>query len=364
MFKLFDSGFFPSEGNILPTNHRYLQVRAELIIHTLETYFGKTSYRLPNNHLLIQILRNLEYSLETPFEKVVETVNARALYVAKHFYLTSEIDFGRPHNGVFYSHKDSEAVDYLFAKSFIDINPFDEDRSWVKLSPLKVIFHSATDFKWLPIDGQPKGDPEGYAVVQIDIPLLALQYREFCIEMIKDFNGEAIYNPNKFLVTRVLPKLYRSHFDQLIINQFLLRANILKEITPERKLPIVLPEIELTVKQAINSLYPRMVVSRKTYANTLSMLPTVFTKNGLEALKLPSTVATRQSFWLQILSRFPIMEFLTQVQGPGGRNVNRGFISEFKREMGVFLNTKGYLNFNQPELQSHFLSVTQEIMNY
>ena len=364
MFKLFDSGLFPSEGNLVPSNRRYLQVRAELIINTLETYFWKTSYRLPNNHLLVQILRNLEYSLETPFEKVVETVNARSLYVAKHFYLTSEIDFGKPLKGVFYSHKDSDAVDYIFAKSFVDINPFDEDRSWVKLSPIKTIFHSATDFNLLLIDGQPKGDPVGYSVVQIDIPLLALQYREFCIEMIKDFRGDAIYNPNKFLVTRVLPKLYRSHFDQLIINQFLLKENVVKENTPDKKLQLALPEIELTVKQTVNSLYPSLVSSRKTYANTLAVIPAVFSKSALEALRLPDTVATRQSFWLQVLSRFPHIEFLTKLQGSSGRNTNKTYINDFKREISVFLNGKGYLSFKQPELERHFLEVTEKIMKF
>lgn len=363
MFRLFDSSTIPSEGVIISGNQRYLKTKAESILQILDAYFARSSFRLPNNHLLVQILRNLEYSLETPFEKVVESVNARTLYVAKHFNLTSEIDYGKPHKGVFYSHKDSEAVDYLFAKSSVDVNPFDDDRSWTALSPLTVMYHQVTDFHWLPPNGQPYGDPVGYSVVQVDIALLALQYREYCLEMAR-ISDENVYNPNKFIVTRVLPKIYRSHIDHVMINQFMVKTGTIPETTPNLWLPIALPEMETSVKQVVNELYSKMAASRKTYGNTLATLPTIFAPSGLAALTLPSTVATRQSFWLQVLARFPHMEFLTELQGKGGRGVNTSYMSEFKREMGMFLNTKGYQQFKQPLLEEHFLEASERIMKY
>lgn len=364
MFNLFEIDTPPSIGVILPPNQQYIKTRATLIIQTLESYFSRSSFRLPNNHLLVRILKSVEYSLETPFEKVVETVNARALYIAKHFNLTSELDYGVPHRGVFYSHKNSEAVDYIFAKNVIDVNPFDDNRDWVKESPLKVLYHTATDFNWLLPDGQPKSNPEGYSVVMIDIPLLAFQYREYCLEMIRTFSTEAIYNPNKFLVTRVLPKLYKSHFDHLLINQFLLKSKKIQHVEPLIKLPIALPDIKLSVDMAVNSIYPKLLTSRKSYINTLETLPAIFSKNGLETLKLPSVVPTRQSFWLQLLSRYPHIEFLTTLQGATGRNMNRSFISGFKKEITTFLNTQGYLQFKEPGLEKKFIETSKLLLTY
>ena len=364
MFRLFESRANPSSGVAIATNQRYLGVRAEVIVQNLKSYFDQSSFRLPNDHLLMRVLRSLEFSLETPFEKVVESVYARTLNLAKHFNLTSEGSYGVPHKGVFYSNKQGEVVDYIFANNSIDINPFDPDRSWTDLSPLKVLYHPVTDFRWLLPNGQNQSAIEGYSVVHLDIPLLALQYREYCLEMVRKHQDDAVYNPNKFLMTRVLPKLYNSHFDLLVINQFLLKAGVIPASEPKVWLPMALLDVSKSVQQSVDELYPRLTASRRTFTNSLEMIPSVFNKNAMEALKLPTTVATRQSFWLQVLTRFPMMEFLMDIQGKPGRDNNRSYVSEFKSEMGPFLSSKAYQNFQQPVLEEKFLEAVDRMMNY
>lgn len=364
MLRLFEDNKFPNEGVSIPSNQRYLKTKANELIDVLEKYYARSSYRLPNQHLLIQILKNLEYSLETPFEKVVETTQARSLYVARHFNLISELDFGKPHKGVFYSHKDSDCVDYVFIKNFVDVNPFDEEKNWINVSPLKVLTHPVTDFNFMLIDGQPRSDLGGYSVVQLDICLLSFQYREFCLEMLRSFKDDAIYNPNKFIVTRVLPKLFKSHLDYLLFNQFLLKEKMITATESYKKLPFVLPPLETITKQMTSEVSNNIKKSKKSYSNELASIPSCFLKNGLESLRLPETISTRSSYWLKLLSRMSAIEYLLESQGKTGRNNNRSLLNEFKRDLGYFLNSKGQTYFNNKTLEENFLTKAKKILDY
>jgi hypothetical protein len=128
MLKLFEQRPTPSLGSIQASQIHQLRVRAKSVYQTLTDYFQTSAFRLPNTHLLIQITKNLEYALDTPFDKVVETVYARAPYVARHFNLTSQISYGKYHKHVFYSSQYNDCVDYIFSNSIVDVDPFDKER--------------------------------------------------------------------------------------------------------------------------------------------------------------------------------------------------------------------------------------------
>lgn len=364
MFKLFDNRETPTLGSLKPSQHRQLVTVSESIYKTLTDYYQFSSYRLPNDHLLVQIVKNLEYSLETPFEKVVETVYARAPYVANHFNLTSSLQKGTPKKNVFYANRNNDMVDYVFSNSLIDIDPFDEEKIWKDLSPLKVLHHTCTDFRLLPINGQNDIPWNGYSVVHIDIPLLALQYREWCLDKVMNFDSEAIYNANKFIVTNVLPKLYKSHMDYVMINLMAVKENTLSKVVHGRWLPIALPDIQKPAEAAINEIHKKLSMSRRQYMHTLESFPTIFSKNGLELLKMPFVVSTRQDNWLQMLTRLPVIETLIQLQSKPGRDVNKGFINDFKRNIDFFLNAKEYDNVYPIEKRKDMIEKLQKISNY
>lgn len=342
MLKLFEPNYKPTSGTYIPSQSRPNTVRAELTVNTLINYFSRSAFRLPGNHLLVQLVKALQYSLETPFENVVQSVYARAPYVANHFNLTSVLAFGTPHKSVFYGHRNNDVVDYVFSSNLVDVDPFSKDESWTELSPLKVIHHPCTDFRMLLPHGQNDVPWSGYSVVQLDLPLLALQYHKFQHEMKLKFDNEAVSDPNKFIVTRVLPKLYKSHFDYVTVNLFSVQLGTMEKVTHNRWLPIALPDMDKPMEQMVKEVFKKVVNTRRPFINLLETIPSFFHGNGLNFLQMPVEVPVKQLNWLTIMSRQPVMEYLLDVQGKPGRDVNRAYISDFKRDASAFLNARNY----------------------
>lgn len=364
MLNLFLPRSTPSQGVIRPTKERELQTRADSINISLTKYFDQSSFRLPNNHLLVQIVKNLEYSLETPFEQVVEKVYSRAPYVANHFNLTSQLSYGQSHKRVFYSSSNNDVVDFIFSNSTIDIDPFDEDRSWVDLSPLKVIHHPYTHLNPLIPNGELKTPMKGYSVVHVDIPLLALQYREFCIEKLKKFESDAIYNANKFIVTRVLPKMLKSHMNYALFNMFRAKQGLVKLTDLKDWLPIALPDNHGLGLNIVGEIYKKLHKSRRPYFQALQSYPLVFGKDPLEEFALPIFIPTRQLNWIQILSRLPMIQSLIDLQGRQGLEINRGYIGELKNSIDYFMNSKDYNVIKDLEIRENLLETLDRMKHY
>lgn len=361
MLKLFHQNHIPTYGALSASRLRELNTRASYIVETLTDYFKRSALRLPNEHLMVQILRHLEFSTDTPFEKVVETVYARAPYIAKHFNLTSLISYGKGHKNVFYSSPNNDVVDFVFSNSVHDIDPFSDDLSWLEFSPFQVIHHPCTDSSLYPNWGANRSKWQGYSVVHVDIPLLALQYNKFMHEMLF-LDPEFAFNPNKFLVTRALPKMYRSHIDYLLVNRFSVREGLIPEVESRSFLPIALPSFENLVKSNTEEVYKKLINKAWTYSQSLETIPSAFMQNGKESLKLPLVVATRNTNWFQFLSRMPVIEMLISIQGRKGRDANNPYLKQFLVEGTAFVNSREHNSIEPKAVRENLLSSINRIL--
>ena len=361
MLKLFYPQKTPTLGGVEPTRYRELKTRAEAQIITVTSYFARSAFRLPNDHLLVQLLRTLEFSLGTPFEKVVETTYARAPYVAKHFNLTSEINQGKPHRKVFYGSAYNDTVDYIFSNNIVDVDPFSEDLSWLNLSPLRVLHHPATDLNMAPFWGENRTPWTGYSVVHIDIPLLVLQYHKFCQFMAAQ-GEEKMYNPAKFLVTEALPKMYKSHMDYVLFNKLRVVDNQIPHVQPASWLPMALPDMERLANSSMEESHRAINNKPWTYEKSLESIPMFFHKNAKEALKLPLIVATRQSVWLQLLTRLPAITGLIQIQGVKARSNNTPYLGQLKVDTDSFMAGQHYYNVEPVSVREYLLNTINSIV--
>ena len=351
MLKLFDPNNTTVFGSTEASHFQQFKRLAENVEHSISNYYRHHAYRTDNNHILVQLLKNLEFSLETPFQRVVETVYSRSQNMARHFNLTSQISYGSPFKRCIYAGPNNDCMDYLFSNNIVDVDPFDEEKNWVNLSPLKVIHHPSEDFNFLTYLNGYEKPLKGYSVIHIDIPLLALQYREFCQEQVNSFGDDGVYNPNKFLITRVFPKLFRSHVDYVLLN--LLKCQV-ENRAPDfsyQGLPLSLPSLQGLGIKIVSEVRKNRSNKRSQYIQTLQTFPSVFHISGAEFLKLPVVVLTRQLNWLQLFSRLPVIETLIKLQGYEGKQANSSYLSMFKEEARTFITGREFQYIKPQELQ-------------
>ena len=178
--------------------------------------------------------------------------------------------------------------------------------------------------------------------MHLDLPLLALQYHKYQHEMKLRFDNEAVSDPNKFIVTRVLPKLYKSHLDYVTVNLFSVQLGTMEKVVHNKWLPIALPDMDKPMEQMVKEVYKKVVNTRRPFINLLETIPSFFHGNGLKFLQMPVEIPLKQLNWLTVMSRQSVLEYLLDVQGKPGRDVNRAYISDFKRDASAFLNARNY----------------------
>ncbi len=354
MLKLFENKNFHTESSTIPFQLRESRTQAFVILQNVMKYWERSSFRPNNTHLLIQILRALDHSLETPLLNVLSNLDARSEPISKHFQLVSAGNFGKPQKNVFYSSQFNDVSEYIVSVELCDIDPFDTENSWRHVSPFQVLYHPASDFKWLLPAGQTYSGLKGYSVVAVDVKLLALQFNLYKKEQYAIHREKAILTPESFLITEAIPKIYPSHIDQAVWNYGVDDFNMKEPFVCKEWLPLATPDLTLNVKKMTKNTVSRIADTRRYYVQTLESLPALFNDNAHEALKLPYIPHTRQSNWIRILSRWKHIEFLLQLQGRKGFDANSSYISELKNVLRVFLNEKGQRNFQNPVLEAEF----------
>lgn len=152
--------------------------------------------------------------------------------------------------------------------------------------------------------------------------------------------------------------------DLLLVNQALVQQAVLPESIPLQMLPVALPDNSKTSRSSVAEVLKIARQPGRQYSNVLRNLPTYFIKDGLEALRMPAMVPTRQSAWITILSRLPHIQFLAESSGQRGRTFNSGLVKDFQREIPVYLNSGLGRHIQNPKLEAYFRDSLTAFMNY
>lgn len=326
-------------------------------------YYARSGFRLPNQHVLVQVLRMLSFRSDSLFADVWATIYARAPYVAKHFGFTSPISFGKPHKNVFYG--GDNFSEYLVEHVMHEVEPYGDVKLWRDKSPINVLYHPVVDFHFLLPSGFKQPYKDNYSVVMVDVALLAFQYHMWRSEQYLKFEDKAIISPEAFLVKEVLPKMFRSHFFLTIVNNVFAPGGFgdEKEMNALPWPPLSFPDFVPRVKPMTKSTYRSMLRNGSDYVRVLESIPVPHRKNALRGLILPRVPMTKQGSWVYWLARFRYMFELIRLGGDRGVHSNRRHISALKTELAYFVADKGHLNFKNEALEDEFMYFAGYISN-
>lgn len=142
----------------------------------ITAYYRNSNFVVSSTHLLCQILRQLNVSMNRDLESYVDACYFEIERLARLFNLIHP-DVANPEirKGVFYNASTPEFI--LTDESVFDYSVA-WDR-WEQVTPVKIHYHGFTDLNCPTLTGNYKNPviENTYAVISINIPLLALQFR-------------------------------------------------------------------------------------------------------------------------------------------------------------------------------------------
>jgi hypothetical protein len=323
MYQLFqESSLQPGGGLALP-DFRRVQAGLRLSLSKVIEFRRQNPVGLNGSHFLVKLIQSLNVPLSLETEIYNDKVRDISLNLAMSLKMTSALSQGRVFTpGVFYGEHVTEAL-------VANIDPFDLDQledHWRDMRPIRVLYHPKTDLNLDVPDGRHPSEEAGMAVIAINIPMLASQYRKWR-QFRSDVSDDSPRSIMQFLQEIPLPNMLYSHLDVAIVNRLIGLFFKVEMSKPRGHHSFYLTDWTDEVDKALER-WMDNVQSRKLDFDTLvSILPTVSAEDYHEILALPDLAFTQQLQWAVVLARLPLVVFLVQFNALTDNPRNRKYLN-------------------------------------
>jgi hypothetical protein len=339
MYSLFNPASNISQGTLKPASWIYVNNGLKHNLADVIKFYRKNPMAVKSSHFLVKLLQSITIPQSQNLERYYSNVDAISLKLSMTFGMTSSIYRGHSFNGIFYGPGN---IEFLIAtdESF---DLFEENNNWENIQAVKVLRHPRSDLGLNILDGSDISYEKGIAVISINIPLLAVQYRAFRLAEIAattDDDGEQVESQRtimQFIHMYVLPNMLFSHLDYAIFNRiFNLELNRpLGEIPKNHS--FYLPDYSSKMTKVHNEILDYIRNTNSSFYGMLQTIPVVVKKNVEEVMMLPDIAITRQVLWVLVIARLPELLFLCKLTKESTGNKNQ---SEINRIIRYFLNYK------------------------
>lgn len=348
MLNFYNSGNGIGQTTILPPSWNYAKTGLERNLKTVKDYYYNRPHAVKNQHFLVRLLTTLGVAYTMHLERFYDIVDARALQYGMSLKMTSSLYRGAFFKNVFYG---GDTLEILVANNEA-IDPYYTYQHWKTAQSVRVIDHPKSDLALLLPNGRMGSTGDGIAVVEINIPTLAIQYKAFMDEQMNRASGGMMspLSTAQFVHMYVLPNMLDSHLNIALFN----RAYHLSVGAPLGQASIAHPFYLTNFSKEVDKVYLEQIKFLKGSDNHFkTVLRTFQCLNGsfIDALVLPDTANTRQIHWVNYLARLKAMDFMTDIPKDHGRARNTMELNQFFRQMKMFDQDKTLRHGIPGELQ-------------
>lgn len=336
MYELFSKPRRVYSGLISDFVLKNVEARTLEDINKVIEYYRYGSFFVPNTHLLVRLINTVGTPLSYELNHYYEVTLARALYSANSLKLTSSINYGQWHVGEFYFNCPEVIIAYNGSDS-----PQELAKGWQDLQPVKVLECPASNMNYLLPNGINHSSERGLVVIAIDIVQLMIQYRCFMeVQSAKAAKGlDNVDTTKHFVAKYVLPNMLRSQTDMVLFNRlYNLEMGAPMGVAAKRQ-PFHISDYTGVLDKNLHLFLDRIRNTGRDFENYIEQLPRFFSDNPLG---MPDILETRQVWWALFLARKRQIEFLLEIGGEKGLQMNQAEVNQLKRMVKQFKSDRIY----------------------
>ena len=338
MQKLFNMERGTNQGVVSMPWWTYIQDGLRRNLDQVITYYRRFPIPVESSHFIIKLITALGIYRNSDFEQFFNSVSSRCLGTSMALQMTSSINRGILFNGIFYGPNVKEilvAVDDGF-----DI--YEAKDNWQELCPIRVLSHPKSDLGLMVPNGVDYNAEEGLAVIAINLPMLALQYREFRLleDSIAESTGESPRSIMQFVYAYPLTNMLRSHLDVALFNRL---NNVLSDIplaTSRGKHPFYLTDFSDKLYQLNINQVEMLKSNHRKFDGVMKSIPLVTSANLQEMMVFPDCALTRQIIWALAAASLPMLSFLFKSSGDNPRIRNAKDVNHLVRSFELYKTDK------------------------
>lgn len=343
----------------LPSDIYYLRRVYTFNKDAIINYYKKRNFATKNTHLLSRLLEHFPLYLNYDDYRYLSFAKNRLTYLAKHFRLTNELEYGIVHKPYFFGNNGEEIIFAL--DEYFPVNEF--SKNWENEPVLTVLRHHKNDLKILLPLGNDDGSKSGLCSIGVNIPKLALKYRYFYKNQIANVDNNGTFlNKNHFLMKYVLNTVIGDIIDHMLLNRVMDTFYNNPIVTPKYKYRFKIFEPEKQVNRYVEETLDTITSKNLDFINILHNIQLIFKIDASELLILPDIGYTRQVKWAIFLSRLDYMKFLYDVSK--NKDMNRHYINDWKRLVTRMKRDSGFKDLLSTEEKKKVEEIMYEISNY
>lgn len=321
-----------SAGVLRFPSWNYVRTGLRRNLATVVQYYRNNPMAVPSSHLLVRLLHGITVPQGMSVDRYYDNVDAIALNLSMALKMTSSIYKGRVFDGEFYG-KDSPEIIIGHNDWF---NPEQAHTNWRNLQPVKILRHPFTNLGLHVPNGKRSGTEQGFSVISINIPLLAIQYRAFRMEeqRLADYMGttdqRSMY---QFLHMYPLTNALFTQLDQTVFNRIeaLFYGKPMGESL--RRHSFFLTDFSAKMTEAQLKILDSIERNGKSFNIVLETIPAVVRDTLQEVAQLPDMAPTRQVRWALVIARLEWMVFLFGSAKGAASTRNQQEVSAIKRTL-------------------------------
>lgn len=294
------NGVFPPQWNFIKTGYLANVAKVQEFHHLYPTAVNAS-------HFLVSLLQSIAVPMDVPLSKYYRYVEAKAQNLAMALGMTSSISKGKTHDGIFYGPGCPE----ILLSLDIYTDPDETYKNWENVSAVYPIWHPKSDMGLFFPTGETSSWENGLAVIAINIPQLAVQYRAFVEAQKDNLSGES-KSVQQFVGGYVLPNMLPAQTDLALYNRIEKAARGERDglNTPRFKHSFTMPYYEAHLDVAIGHILDNVSTGAKEFDRILKIIPAFYQKDMMAVMVMPDVTPTSQVDWALCASRLPVIDFL------------------------------------------------------
>lgn len=329
MFELFKTYPSSNVAGVFPANWDYVKRYTLANIEQARTYYQNAAVAAKSSNILVNILYSLGISTRLDLDKYYYAAMDRTVPLSMSLRMTSAASRGQRTNSFFYGSN----VDEILIASDEEFDYNDAYANWRDIEAVRVLTHPLTTMELPTPFAEPFNAEFGIAVIEINIPKLAVQYLAFQ----ESQKGQAdIFGPQIFVTRHVWPNMLKSHFDQAWFNRIYALSQIktpIKENIYQRP-PFTMMDVSGQLESAQAAVLNNLkTLSRPSFENIFKTIPAFGSDNLYASLILPNIFPTVQVTWALDLARLKHVHFLLGVAGDEGIRRSKEDLNQVVRSM-------------------------------
>lgn len=315
----------PKTGIVQPNDLEYLKRLYIFNQDAIQGYYSEKNFAVKNTHILSRLIEHFPMYFGYDNYRYLEVIQNKLTYLAKHFGFTSDIELGTIHPAYFFGNNGDEIL-------FSGYENFDADayaRNWRSASCVRTLLHPRDDTKLLLPLGNVNGSKSGLSSLFVDIPKLALKYREFMRSQVSAPDTELLLNKNVFVIKYVLSGMMPDIVDHLFLNLLMDRYYGIPPTEANKKHPFKIFEPTTQLNRYLDNTLDVITSKPMDFVNILRNIKLVNSEDASVLLSLPEFYGTSQIQPAILGTRIDHMLFLYDVAK--SKQVNSHYLNDWRR---------------------------------